>query len=77
MPDSPRLLTVAEVLMITGYKSRTTLWRKVKAGEMPAPVTLSSHAVRWKSELLLAWMDALPAQDYGADTDGGQNGKAH
>lgn len=32
MTHPVRLLTAAEVLNLTGYKSRTTLWRRVKAG---------------------------------------------
>jgi len=46
MTHPVRLLTAAEVLNLTGYKSRTTLWRRVKAGQFPAPVALSSHATR-------------------------------
>lgn len=36
--------------------SSTTLWRKVKAGEFPAPVKLSSRVTAWRAEDVRAWM---------------------
>jgi prophage regulatory protein len=37
--------------------SRTTLWRKVKDGEFPAPVHLSAGITAWKVELIRQWID--------------------
>ena len=74
MTHPVRLLTAAEVLKLTGYKSRTTLWRRVKAGAFPAPVALSSHATRWNSEEVDAWMRGLPPIDYGRHMEGSGNG---
>jgi prophage regulatory protein len=37
--------------------SRTTLWRKVKLGEFPAPVRLSANVIAWKVELIRAWIE--------------------
>lgn len=37
--------------------SSTTLWRKVKTGEFPAPVKLSSRVTAWRAEDVRAWMD--------------------
>ena len=65
MADTIKLITVKEVLKITGYKSRTTLWRRVKAGNFPAPIVLSSHATRWKKNEIDEWIDALPESEYG------------
>ena len=36
--------------------SSSTLWRKVKAGEFPAPVKLSSRVTAWRVEDLRKWM---------------------
>lgn len=44
-----KLISVKEVLQMTGYKSRTTLWRRVRDGDFPKPVALSQHATRWRS----------------------------
>ena len=65
MTGQVKLLTTKEVLVMTGYKSRTTLWRRVKSGEFPAPIALSANATRWKSEEVEAWVEALPAIGYG------------
>lgn len=70
MTHPVRLLTAAEVLRLTGYKSRTTLWRRVKAGQFPAPVALSTHATRWQSDVVEAHLRALPSLDYGAQMEG-------
>lgn len=38
--------------------SATTLWRKVKAKEFPAPVKLSAGVTAWRVEEVRAWMAA-------------------
>lgn len=38
--------------------SRTTLWRKVRDGEFPAPIRLSAGITAWKVELVRAWIVA-------------------
>lgn len=44
--------------------SRTTLWRKVKDGEFPAPVHLSARVTAWKVELIRKWIEEQsPAED--------------
>jgi prophage regulatory protein len=42
--------------------SRTTLWRKVKAGEFPAPVRLSNGMNAWLEADVDAWIDARVAE---------------
>lgn len=37
--------------------SSTTLWRKVKAGDFPAPVKLSQRVTAWRAEDVRAWME--------------------
>jgi predicted DNA-binding transcriptional regulator AlpA len=40
-----RLLTAGDVLALTGYRSRTTLWRKVRAGGFsPRPARAAPRA---------------------------------
>lgn len=36
-PDRNRLLTVVDVLNVTGFKSRTTLYRRARNGSFPSP----------------------------------------
>jgi len=59
------LISAKEVLKLTGYKSRTTLWRRVRAGDFPKPVALSSHSTRWKKNEVEDWIESLPEMQYG------------
>ena len=59
-----RLITAKEVLDLTGYKSRTTLWRKVRENVFPAPVKLPGDAVRWREQEVQEWIDDAPRQTY-------------
>lgn len=59
-----KLISAKEVLKLTGYKSRTTLWRRVRAGDFPKPIALSSHSTRWKKNEVEDWIRALPEIDY-------------
>lgn len=36
--------------------SKSTLWRRVKAGEFPAPVKLSTGITAWKAEDVRSWI---------------------
>lgn len=52
------LLTVKTVQTITGL-SRSALHAKVKGGTFPAPIKLSARCVRWHSEAIQQWIQAL------------------
>ena len=67
MQKAMKLITVKDVLKITGYKSRTTLWRRVKAGDFPKPIALSNHATRWKAHEVEAWINSRPELEYGSE----------
>ncbi|HAE27523.1 helix-turn-helix transcriptional regulator [Hyphomonas adhaerens] len=47
-----------------GYRSRTTLWRKVRAKVFPAPVKLPGDAIRWREQEVQDWMEDAPRQTY-------------
>jgi prophage regulatory protein len=36
--------------------SRTTLWRMVKKGELPPPITLSANIVGWRKVDIDSWL---------------------
>ena len=57
-----RFLGVADVLNITSF-SESTLWRKVKAGIFPKPVSLSERRVGWRESEILTWADQLESAD--------------
>ena len=57
-----RILRIPEVVKITGL-SRTTIWRRVKSDDFPAPVRLGSLATRsvgWRESQINDWLDSRP-----------------
>ena len=57
-----RLLRAPAVLAITGM-SRTTLHRRVIAGEFPPAVKLGPRAVAWRASDIDAWIASLPENE--------------
>ena len=53
-----RILRIDEVLHVTGLK-RTTLYRKLKAKQFPAPVRLATQTVGWREQDVEAWIESL------------------
>ena len=54
-----RTPTVLELICL----SRTSLWRRVRAGDFPAPVRLGGHgsrAVGWRREDVERWLATRP-----------------
>lgn len=49
-----RLLPWKRVRELTGL-SRTTVWRRQKAGDFPAPVVISPGRVGWRESDIVAW----------------------
>lgn len=41
--------------------SRTTLWRRVRGGEFPAPLRLGANAVGWREQVVEEWLGGLEA----------------
>ena len=60
--SSPVILRTPAVLALIGL-SRTSLWRRVRDGDFPAPVRLGgegSRAVGWRRADVERWLEALP-----------------
>ena len=58
----PAILRTRAVLALIGL-SRTSLWRRVRGGDFPAPVRLGgqgSRAVGWRRADVERWLAALP-----------------
>ena len=43
----------------------STIWKKVKNGTFPKPVSLGERFTRWRSEDVQEWMDNLNKSDEG------------
>ena len=57
-----RILRKAEVLARIGF-SYSTLKRKVRAGEFPAPVKLGPRSVGWFESEVDEWLTSRPRSD--------------
>lgn len=54
-----RIMRIAEVVQVTGL-SRTTIRRRVRSGDFPAPVRLGSLATRsvgWRASEVKRWIE--------------------
>ena len=54
-----RLLKIAEVQELTGL-SRSTIYKKIAEGVLPAPIRLSRRCSRWRDSELQEAIEALP-----------------
>ena len=52
-----RFLRMAEVEHRTG-RSRTSIYRDVAEGRLPAPVKIGPRAIGWPSDVIDRWIDA-------------------
>lgn len=55
-PTTDRILRIGTVLDRTGL-SRSTLYRKIKAGEFPNRVQISTNCVGWRESSVTAWLE--------------------
>ena len=59
MNNADRILREKEVCERTGL-SRATRWRKIKAGEFPQPIQLSTRSIGWRESDVNAWLANFP-----------------
>ena len=60
-----RMMRIPEVAEVTGL-SKTTIWRRVKSGDFPAPLRLGSLATRsvgWREGDVEKWIESRPVFD--------------
>lgn len=57
-PLADFLLRRKEVERIAGI-SRASIYRLIRAGKFPAPVSLGTGAVRWRQSSVIAWQQSL------------------
>ena len=58
-----RMLRFADVIECTGL-SRTTIWRRVRAGTFPAPISLGENSCGWPENLITEWIESRPVVTY-------------
>jgi len=64
LSNRDQLLTVADVLNVTGFKSRTTLYRRARSGSFPCPCHIGAGKIRWRSGDVEDWLNALQQRRY-------------
>ena len=57
-PPTDFLLPRKAVEKLAGI-SRATIYRMIKAGKFPRPVSIGTGAVRWKQSDITAWQQSL------------------
>ena len=57
-----RLLRGREVFGLVAL-SRTTIWRRVREGSFPAPVSLGTTRIAWRESDVAAWLAAQRPAD--------------
>ena len=62
-PPSQTILRVPAVIARTGL-SRTTIYRRVRAGTFPAPRNLGNGLIGWTDSVIDAWQRDLPRVNY-------------
>lgn len=58
--DSINLLTMDQVLKLTGFKSRTTIYNRLKKQCMPQPCSMGLGRIRWREKDIAEWIESLP-----------------
>ncbi len=61
-----QMLRAPAVMARTGL-SRTTIWRRVRAGTFPAPTELGENSVGWPASEITVWLETRPRRTYGAE----------
>ena len=62
-PKVDRMLHTVSIMSIMGW-SRTTLWRRIKAGAFPALLALGPNINGLPESIVLAERDKLPCRTY-------------
>ena len=65
---SRRLVSAKQVMIRMGW-SRTTLWRRVRAGEFPAPVKTGPNSVDWFDDEVDDYQADLPRVNYAPEPE--------
>ena len=66
-----RLLRAKQVIERMGW-SRTTLWRRVRAGDFPAPVSTGKNSIGFYEDEVNAAQANLPRVSYAPEPDDSQ-----
>ncbi len=60
------ILRMNDVLTLTGIRSRTTIWRRLRSGTFPDPVDLGGGQIGWLESEVSDWISSRPRRSYRA-----------
>lgn len=63
-----QMLRPPEVMARTGL-SRTTIWRRVRDSEFPAPTELGKNSIGWPASVISEWLTSRPRRTYDAEAE--------
>ena len=66
-PKTPRKILRPKVVQELIGKSRVQIWRDVRAGRFPAPISLGPNSTGFFEDEILAWLENQPRRTYGAE----------
>ena len=66
--QTDRMLRAPQVMSRTGL-SRSTIWRRVRAGTFPAPVELGVNSIGWPENSISSWIESRKRRTYGAPSE--------
>lgn len=55
--ENGNLISVNKLKEITG-KSRSTIWRWVRAGIMPSPIKIGPNSIVWTNKQIELWLES-------------------
>ena len=55
--EREKRLATSDMMTLLGVKSRHTIWRRVKKGELPKPIYAKPHQPRWKFGEVMDWLE--------------------
>jgi prophage regulatory protein len=68
MKRSRKILRPKEVQELIG-KSRVQIWRDVRAGRFPAPISLGPNSAGFYQDEILAWLESRPRVSYAPEPE--------
>lgn len=60
--ETNNLLTMKQVMQIAGFKSRTTIYRRMQLKCMPEPCQIGLGRIRWRERDIATWVAKLPSR---------------
>lgn len=58
-PNVDHLLTMKQVMALTGFKSRSTIYGMVERRTLPRPCVVNTRGLRWRESDIREWIDSL------------------